>query len=210
MKSIRSFLLLMLIGTGSAIFSQTVTIGTQVWMNKNLDVATFRNGDSIPHSKTDQEWKKAGESKQPAWCYYDNDPANGAKYGKLYNWYAVIDSRGLAPVGYHIPSKEEWELLIDNLGGNKTAGNKLISSIGWNNNRNGTNVSGFNGLPGGRRYTYESDIKFELEGNCSFWWSSSGHSPDHSWFWPIDDGEIILYWNYCFRANGLSVRSIKD
>ncbi|MFM7765029.1 MAG: FISUMP domain-containing protein, partial [Sphingomonadales bacterium] len=83
--------------------SNEVTIGKQVWMTKNLDVDKFRDGSSIPEAKTDEEWKKAGKNKQPAWCYYNNDPANGAKYGKLYNWYAVNDSRGLAPVGYHIP-----------------------------------------------------------------------------------------------------------
>ena len=112
--------------------AQTVPIGTQVWMTKNLDVATFRNGDPIPEAKTAEEWEKAGENKQPAWCYYDNDPANGAKYGKLYNWYAVNDSRGLAPVGYHIPSDAEWTKLTDFLGGESVAGTKMKSKSGWN------------------------------------------------------------------------------
>ena len=103
-----SLIFILLIGFGCISYAQTITIGTQVWMTKNLDVATFRNGDPIPQAKTDEEWEKAGENQQPAWCYYDNDPANGAKYGKLYNWYAVNDSRGLAPVGYHIPSDAEW------------------------------------------------------------------------------------------------------
>jgi len=93
-------------------YAQTVTIGTQVWMTKNLDVSTFRNGDPIPQAKTNEEWKKAGENKQPAWCYYDNDPANGAKYGKLYNWYAADDPRGLAPEGFHIPIPKNWDSLI--------------------------------------------------------------------------------------------------
>jgi uncharacterized protein (TIGR02145 family) len=66
--------------------SQTVTIGNQVWTTKNLNVDKFRNGDPILEVKTDEEWLKAGENKQPAWCYYNNDPANGEKYGKLYNW----------------------------------------------------------------------------------------------------------------------------
>ena len=78
-------------------FTQTVTIGDQVWSTKNLDVATFRNGDSIPQAITKKEWKEARKKQQPAWCYFENDPANGEKYGKLYNWYAVNDSRGLAP-----------------------------------------------------------------------------------------------------------------
>jgi uncharacterized protein (TIGR02145 family) len=151
----KNYILPFLFVTGFVNFSnaQTVTIGSQVWMTKNLDVATFRNGDSIPHAKTDEEWEKAGENKQPAWCYYNNDPANGAKYGKLYNWYAVTDSRGLAPVGYHIPTSAEWTKLTDFLGGEGVAGTKMKSKSGWNDYRgksgNGTNSSGFNGLPGG-------------------------------------------------------------
>jgi uncharacterized protein (TIGR02145 family) len=92
-------------------FSQTVIIGTQVWATKNLDVSTFRNGDPIPQAKSDAEWVAAGENYQPAWCYYDNDPKNGTKYGKLYNWFAVRDARGLAPAGWHVPTDEEWTIL---------------------------------------------------------------------------------------------------
>lgn len=90
-------------------FSQPETfIGNQIWMAANLDVATFRNGDPIPEAKTNEEWIDAANAKRPAWCYYDNDPVNGKKYGRMYNWYAVNDPRGLAPAGWHIPSLEEW------------------------------------------------------------------------------------------------------
>ena len=113
-------------------FAQTVTIGNQTWTTKNLDLATFRNGDAIPQAKTNEEWSAAGRNKQPAWCYYDNDPKNGTKYGKLYNWYAVNDSRGLAPAGYHIPTDEEWTVLHDFLGGTRgylhSAGEKMKMS----------------------------------------------------------------------------------
>ena len=111
---------------------QTVTIGTQVWMTKNLDVSSFRNGDGIPQAKTDEEWEAAGDNKQPAWCYYENNAANGTKYGKLYNWYAVNDARGLAPAGYHIPTDEEWTVLSTFLGGEDVAGKKMKSTSGWN------------------------------------------------------------------------------
>jgi len=70
-------------------------------------------------------------AEEAAWCHYDNDTANGAKYGKLYNWYAVMDSRGLAPVRYHIPSDAEWTLLTDYLGGAEKAGAKMKSKQGW-------------------------------------------------------------------------------
>ena len=108
---------------------KTVTIGTQVWLKENLNVSTFRNGDPIPEAKTAEEWQAAGDAKQPAWCYYDNDPKNGAKYGKLYNWYAVNDPRGLAPAGYHVPTDEEWSVLIGLLGND--AGKKMKSQNGW-------------------------------------------------------------------------------
>ena len=105
--------------------SQTVTIGNQTWMTKNLDVSTFRNGDTIPEIQDVNEWHKAGEEGRPAWCYYDNDSTYGTTFGKLYNWYAVNDPRGLAPVGYHIPSDQEWTMLTDYLGLN--AGSKMKS-----------------------------------------------------------------------------------
>jgi uncharacterized protein (TIGR02145 family) len=113
-------------------FAQSVTIGTQVWTTKNLDVATFRNGDAIPQAKTDEEWETAGENSQPAWCYYENNAANGTKYGKLYNWFAVIDSRGLAPKGYHIPTDDEWKVLSTFLG-EDVAGkkNEKLKWMGW-------------------------------------------------------------------------------
>ena len=85
MKTNTKFLfasLAMILGLNPIFQAQTVTIGKQVWMTKNLDVSTFRNGDPIPEAKTDEAWKAAGENKQPAWCYYDNDPKNGTKYGK--------------------------------------------------------------------------------------------------------------------------------
>jgi uncharacterized protein (TIGR02145 family) len=109
-------------------FAQSVTIGTQTWTTKNLDVATFRNGDAIPQAKTDEEWQAAGKNKQAAWCYYNNDPKNGTKYGKLYNWYAVNDARGLAPAGWHVPTDQEWTVLSTFLGGEESAGEKMKMS----------------------------------------------------------------------------------
>ena len=120
--------LAIILGLNFIFQAQTVTIGTQIWTTKNLDVSTFRNGDVIPQASTDEAWKAAGENKQPAWCYYDNDTANASKYGKLYNWYAVNDPRGLAPAGYHIPTDAEWTVLTDYLGGYGIAGKKMKMS----------------------------------------------------------------------------------
>jgi uncharacterized protein (TIGR02145 family) len=131
MKILNVIVVVFMLGIVSLSHAQTVTIGTQEWMTKNLDVTTFRNGDPIPEVKTDEEWYRASDNKLPAWCYYMNDTVNGRLYGKLYNWFAVNDPRGLAPVGYHIPSDAEWTKLTDFLGGESVAGEKMKSTSGW-------------------------------------------------------------------------------
>lgn len=145
-------------------------IGTQVWTVVNLDVNTFKNGDPIPEARTADEWIKAGDNGQPAWCYYDNNPINGKKYGKIYNWFAVRDVRGLAPEGWHIPSDNEWSVLINYLGGEKVASEKMINVKEWKDNFSGTSSNGFAALPGGRRYFYGA---FNNIGSHSYWWSSN-------------------------------------
>ena len=115
----------------SPVLSQDITIGTQTWTSKNLDVSTFRNGEAIPEAKNKAEWRKASDNNAPAWCYYEFDEKNGKKYGKLYNWHAVIDSRGLAPDGYRLPYDEDYDQLIRDFGGIDKAGEKLKDTIGW-------------------------------------------------------------------------------
>ena len=141
-----------------------VKIGNQIWMNKNLDVDKFRNGDKIPAVKSDKEWMEAHRRKQPAWCYYYEDPNSFSgrslkknidikNWGKLYNWYAVNDKRGLAPVGWRIPRENEWVELINILGGQINCGEKLRSKSGWGKAVKATNSSGFNAFPSGYRNT---------------------------------------------------------
>jgi len=202
-----SLIFILLIGLGSISYAQTVTIGTQVWMTKNLDVSTFRNGDPIPQAKTNEEWVKAEENEQPAWCYYDNNPANGEKYGKLYNWYAVIDARGLAPTGYHIPTDAEWTELTDYLGGDKKAGAKMKSKTGWKENGNGTNRSGFSGLPGGDR---NSSGSFLGIGKFGYWWSSTESSTGPAWGRNLDYDNGLVSRYYLRKTNGFSVRCLRD
>ena len=185
--------------------SEQVTIGSQIWMVQNLNLDTFRNGDLIPHAKTNEEWWKAEKNQQPAWSYYNNDPANGAKYGKLYNWYAVIDPRGLAPAGWHIPSDAEWTKLEDFLG--TDAGKKMKSISGWNKDGNGTNSSGFSGLPGGFR---DFNGTLYYIGNFGYWWSSTEGGTTRAWLRKLDYGygDEIRYTNG--KGNGLSVRCLRD
>jgi uncharacterized protein (TIGR02145 family) len=152
----------------------TLIIGSQTWAEANLNVTTFRNGDTIPEARTNKEWVAAGESGKPAWCYYNNDPAIGKKYGRLYNWFAVNDPRGLAPTGWALPGDEDWAKLGSILGGPGTAGSKLKSTGGWNEGSVGTNDSGFAGFPGG--YRIENGI-FQNIGSIGIWWSTTENNP---------------------------------
>ncbi|MFM9027861.1 MAG: TonB family protein, partial [Bacteroidota bacterium] len=109
----------------------------------------------------------------------DNDPANGEKYGKLYNWYAVTDPRKLAPKGWHIPSDAEWTILTDHLGGETVAGGKMKSTKFWASpNTDATNKSGFSGLPGG---ACEYDGMFNYIGLGGYWWSSTEDDVGSAW-----------------------------
>jgi uncharacterized protein (TIGR02145 family) len=151
----------------NALFKEVV-IGNQVWMAVNLDVDKFRNGEPIFHAKTKAEWRNAARESRPAWSYYDFNPDNGLKYGKLYNWYAVNDPRGLAPKGWHIPEFEEWNTLVYYM--NDEPGKKMKSADGWFENGNGSNESGFSGLPGGE---IQFDGSFGGLGKYGYWWSST-------------------------------------
>jgi uncharacterized protein (TIGR02145 family) len=127
---------------------KTVTIGTQEWTAENLNVEHYRNGDLIPQVQDSTEWSKLTTG---AWCYYDNKTSNGKIFGKLYNFYAVTDKRGLAPEGWHISTKNEWEVLENILEGYELSATRLKSTSGWYQNYNGTNETGFTALPGGFR-----------------------------------------------------------
>ena len=105
--------------------TKTITIGRQVWMMENLKVVTFKNGVVIPEVKDRDAWLKASYNKQPAWCYYENEFKNVDEYGRLYNWYAVIDTNGICPQGWHVPTDSEWDTLINYLGGRYVAEEKM-------------------------------------------------------------------------------------
>ena len=205
--------------------SDDVKIGKQIWMTKNLNVDKFRNGDIIPEVKTMKEWLQAFIDRKPAWCYYKNDKANGKIYGKLYNGFAVVDPRGLAPAGWHIPSKSEWDDLVILIGGRKiestagsgkwifstlTDGVKLKGKETWNDSYfPGTNETGFNWLAGGQ---ISMGGVFNYQNNSGYLWSST--SSGNLTLWYADMG----YANPSFfgaaksanQGNGFSVRCIKD
>jgi uncharacterized protein (TIGR02145 family) len=185
---------------------ETIKIGTQVWMAKNLDVSNYRNGDIIPEVKDAKEWSSLTTG---AWCYYNNDTENEKIYGKLYNWHAVNDPRGLAPEGYHIPSLSEWSNLIDNLGGAQIAGGKMkeTGNIHFAENLFASNSSGLSGLPGGIRY--HNALFSGISYHC-YWWTSSENKIPNAWLLTLscNSGKADNY-SYSKMA-GISVRCIKD
>ena len=228
------FLLFSILLSPQFVFSQIdVKIGTQVWMSKNLDVDTFRNGNYILQAKDKEQWTYAFDNKIPAWCFYEFDENNGKKYGKLYNWYAVNDSRGLAPNGYHIPSNGEWTIIQDFLG-NDIAGNKMKSDIGWmrrscidcedysckkcvkvssRSSGCGDNSSGFNALPGGY-CGYTGDF-FDF-GQKGYWWSSTESTGYNSnafvsaMTFSLDYHSNEASQNFEYQSLGFSVRCLRD
>ncbi len=149
------------------IVPQEVVIGSYTWMTSNLNVTRFSNGDTIPEAKTELEWYLAGKYQKPAWCYYNNDPKNGEKYGKMYNWYAINDYRGLAPRGYRLADYDAWYELIELSGGFSRAGYYLKSKYGWPNRENGVNEVQFTAFPGGCRF---HQGEFSSIGKVSYWW----------------------------------------
>jgi uncharacterized protein (TIGR02145 family) len=186
----------------------SVTIGTQVWMQKNLDVSLYRNGDIIPQVTDPAKWAKLTTG---AWCWYNNDSATGAIYGKLYNWYAIHDSRGLAPAGWHIPSDIEWNVISNFLGTNaKNAGGKMkeTGTAHWlDPNVNAINSSGFIALGGGYR---DNLGKFAYINFLGYWWTSTGNLPKNAWC-----RRLVSYGGFMDRMSyektkGFSVRCVKD
>ena len=190
--------------TESAESGGVVTIGTQVWTSKNLNVDTYRNGDEIPQVQDANAWSNLTTG---AWCYYTNDASNGTKYGKLYNWYAVSDSRGLAPNGYHIPTDAEWTQLSDYLGGESEAGTKMKSTNGWEEDGNGNNESGFAGFPGGYR-SYNGTVDgIGRDGN---WWSATENDSSNAWTRNLKANDGNVHRDDYNKRLAFSVRCLGD
>ena len=195
-----------LIGGTATTSTPRVTIGTQVWATINLDVVTYRNGDIIPQVTDAAAW--AGLT-TGAWCYYNNDAANGAIYGKLYNWYAVNDTRGLAPTGWHVPTDAEWTTLTTTLGGESVAGGKLksVGATRWTTpNTSATNESGFSGLPGGYRSNSGAFYAIGTSGN---WWSFTEYNTN-AWSRTLNYSDGIVNRYGKFKTCGFSVRCLRD
>jgi uncharacterized protein (TIGR02145 family)/uncharacterized repeat protein (TIGR01451 family) len=182
-------------------------IGDYFWTLSNLNTSHYANGDPIPQVTDPIEWMNLTTG---AWCWYDNDSVNFAdKYGKLYNWYALTDPRGLAPQGWHIPTFDEWDNMIQYLGGDKVAGGTMkgISDLWGVGNVGGSNTSGFTGLPGGMRTTIGN---FYAQSYYGYWWSTTETQSELvKLIGLLDYNEIVLI-DSNYKQAGLSVRCIKD
>lgn len=158
---------------------KVVKIGAQVWMAENLKVTRYRNGDPIPEVRDFTEWM---ELRSGGYCWYDNDEnAFKGKYGAMYNFYAVADKRHLCPAGWHVPTKEEWDILRSFLGGASIAGGKIkeAGTLHWESpNEGATNESGFSARPAGHR---DNNAMFSNDGKNGDWWSSTEATEKTAW-----------------------------
>jgi uncharacterized protein (TIGR02145 family) len=184
-----------------------VCFGSQIWMKNNLNICVFRNGDTIPQAKTATEWKKFRDTKEPAWCYYDNCFEYGQTYGRLYNWYAIIDKRGLAPTGWHVPTDSEWKNLVEYIGGFEQA-SKLLLESGYSLNKVGENtINPFNALAGGGRDFLGN---FYYLGGYGIWWTSTEVDLYTAWYYLLSYPDRLLDRYPDYKGFGFSVRCIKD
>jgi uncharacterized protein (TIGR02145 family) len=189
----------------------TVQIGNQCWTQSNLKVSKYRNGDTIPTGLSNSAWENTTFG---AYAIYNNDPVNNGLYGKLYNHYAVTDSRGLCPTGWHVPTDGEWTTLENHLGGSSVAGGALKSTVtlptpgGWNPpNTGATNSSGFTALPGGFRNNLGELHSMSYYGH---WWSSSTPFGPGAWYCSLFYDNSLINRSLILRAFGSSVRCLKD
>jgi len=204
MKTFFISLFIIAFGSYELCFCQnSVTIGSQEW-SMNLNVKQFRNGDAIPRAKTSAEWEKAAENKEPAWCYYNNDPSDSEKYGILYNWFAVNDSRGLAPEGWRVASKQDWETLLSNYPKNNDA-YPLKTKEGWQRGFFGSNSSGFSGYPVGIRGV----PKFFHRGKMVIYWTSTEIDEENAFGITFDYNYRNATRSPQYKVMGLSVRCVK-
>ncbi len=187
---------------------KTIKIGTQTWMAENLKVTRYTNGDSIGNIYNATQWSELATG---AYCNYGSSESNANIYGRLYNWYAVTDSRNLAPTGWHIPSYNEWETLYYYLGGYMDTTSDAMRETGTTHwayyNPGATNKSGFTAIPGGLR-DYGGD--FSEIGQTGFWWCTDQVNDYYNldaYDFYIDSG---VNQGSGSKKNGMSVRCIKD
>ncbi len=184
-------------------FYPSIIINGQEWMQKNLAVSKYRNGDMIQTGLNNNQW---GSIYSGAYSVYSDFLYNSSIYGNLYNWYAVADVRGLCPIGWRAPSKADWQVLSNFLGGNTVAGGKMKTTTLWNSpNVGANNESGFTALPAGTRYWNYSGL-----GSITSWWSSTPEASSAAFVFSTLTETGELGESIHSRDAGFSIRCIKD
>ncbi len=187
----------------------SVWIGNKLWMTENLRTTHYNNGDPIPTGFSDSEWVNLDETETGAYAVYDDNESNADTYGYLYNWYVVNDPRGICPDGWHVPIDEEWMILSDYLGGSNVAGGKMKEAgyeHWWEPNIDGTNESGFTGLPGGFRTYYSGNYSFM--GYYGWFWSSTEYNNNNAWYRKLGFNHSEIYRSGINKQMGYSVRCV--
>lgn len=197
----------------SAPAPDSVLLCGRTWATKNLDVTRYRNGDPIPHVPDSLAWQ---ELTTGAWCWYANDSAAYAHYGRLYNWYAVNDPRGLAPEGWHVLTDAEWDSLGRCLSGAAAAYRlKEPGTAHWKSPvPMADGSSGFNALPAGLR---SAQGAFSGIGSSAVFWTASAGSISDAWcgrvLYHVNNrgvGSMVTGMGYMDQAEGYSVRCVRD
>ena len=185
----------------------SVVIGEQEWMVENLTVTHYRDGTEIPYLVADALWRSTDDG---AYCYYDNHSSNGDTYGALYNGYALLDSRNIAPEGWHVPTDAEWEELEMYLGmskGSKLAGNADLWVNGELKNDSEFGKSGFTALPSGWR---KARSEYEDMAVFSFFWTASEQGTSEMWYRRLYNDEPGIRRGDSYKRSGFSVRLLRD
>lgn len=205
---------------------KTVVIGNQVWMSENLKTTKYSDGTAIPHVISDSVWAALTT---PAYCWYNNDPSsNKAVYGALYNWFAVDlvsnGNKNLCPKGWHVPTDDEWEILLDYLSNNGYGfeGNKMnvaksmAAKSGWQshniagnvgNDQQSNNSSGFSAFPSGYRNFLGA---FSYKGRYAYWWTSTEYSNTHAYCRFMHNYYSYVGKTKFRKQNGFCIRCLRD
>ena len=173
------------------------------WMQENLSLTRYQNGDSIPDGTADHAaWAQLSTG---AWAYPDSQAALRRSFGLLYNWYAVNDPRGLCPTGWRLPTHDEWTALTHALGGETKAGAVLKARQGWLPALAGRDEKDFRGLPAGFR---GSDGTYGGLGAYAYWWSSTGSGINGAWGRFVDGTQSGIFMMDGYKRSAFSVRCV--
>lgn len=185
---------------------KTVKIGNQTWMAENLKTTKYSNGVQLPLITDATEWSLLTTG---AVCQINNNSSNQNPHGMLYNAYVMDSGLNVCPTGWHIPSKNEYVILSDYLGGEYVAGKQMKSATAIYKPHfapTGSNSSGFNALPSGSRY---ANGNFGFKDTFALFWSSTDFSSTQKNFVLLSDDDILQFSN-ALKNNGFSIRCIKD